>query len=134
MTVEVQWDNPEQTVIRFDFAERWTLDEFEAVRKIAYQMYDKSPHQGMFGVLLIFPPRAFLPENILSIVRRQISVKHIRTGMIVVVSNNSYVKILCNMLVTVYRPARAVFTQTDNIEEGRALLLARLQAAETPNK
>jgi hypothetical protein len=133
MPVTVQWDNSEQTIARYDFAERWTLEEFEAARTVGYDMITNASHQGAVGVLLVLAERIFLPENIITIVIKQVRVKNPRTFMVVVITKNSYIKVLFNILVTVYRPARAVFAHAETVEDGREILLTQREVIHTPN-
>ena len=107
MHVSVQWDNPEQTILRYDFEENWTLTDFYEARKAGYHMVDTVPHQGYIGVLLVMPKRSVLPSNILTNVMGQMKLKHQRTLMLVLVTQNQYVRVLHNALGKIYKPGRA---------------------------
>jgi hypothetical protein len=132
MHVKVQWDNPEQTILRYDFEENWTLTDFYEARKAGYHMVDVVPHQGYIGVLLVMPKRGVLPSNILTNVMGQMKLKHQRTLMLVLVTENQYVRVLHNALGKIYKPARDGFLRAETLDEGRKIILERLQKVKNP--
>jgi hypothetical protein len=63
MPITVAWDNAEQTILRYDFEESWTLTEFAQIRRVGYEMIDTVSHQGYVGILLVLPKRGVIPDN-----------------------------------------------------------------------
>ncbi len=132
MHVTVQWDNPEQTILRYDFDEHWTLTDFNDARKVGYHMIDTAEHQRMVGVLIVLPKRGIVPNNIITNAMGQMKLRHQRTLMLVLVTENQYIKTLHTVLGSVYKPARETFARTSTLEEARTLILDKLREHETP--
>jgi hypothetical protein len=132
MQVTVRWDNPEQTILRYDFDQNWTLTDFNDARKIGYQMIDTTEHQRMVGVLFVLPKRGVLPNNRVTNAMGQMKLRHQRTLMLVLVTENQYIKTLHNVLGSVYKPARETFLRANTLEEARTLILDKLREFETP--
>lgn len=44
MSISVKWDNPEQTVLRYEFGERWNWQAFEAAVERGFTLMEAVPH------------------------------------------------------------------------------------------
>ncbi|MFN8372518.1 MAG: hypothetical protein U0694_06540 [Anaerolineae bacterium] len=132
MPVTVHWDNPAQTILRYDFESPWTFSELDNARRVGYDMVDKVSHQGLVGVLLALPRQGIMPANAVTNALGQMRVRHKRTIVMVVVSDNPFVKVLYNTLTAVNTAAKLTFMQADNLDTARALVAARLETSRTP--
>ena len=132
MPVTIQWDNPEQTILRYNFESPWTFSELDNARRIGYEMVDKVPHQGLVGVLLVLPKQGVMPSNAVTNALGQMRVRHKRTIVMTVVSDNPFVKVLYNTLTAVNTAAKLTFMHADDLDTARAMVVARLETSRTP--
>jgi hypothetical protein len=131
MKVSVRWDNAEQTIIRYDFDDLWSWEDFYSTQRIGQEMINQTTHCHPIGTLFVMP-HPTMPQNILSNTRTGMSTKHPRVFLIVVVSRNRYVKMLYEILIKLYRPLANEMVRTDTLEEARELLLRGIAERTTP--
>jgi hypothetical protein len=87
--IQVEWANPEQTIVRWRFGWPWTWDEFYTALDQVNAMID-----GISGIAdsIILPSRStILPANAISHLRRLINGRHPRHDLIVLVGSSSFV-------------------------------------------
>jgi hypothetical protein len=122
MSIEIVWDNPEQTVIRYIFGQKWTWDEFYAARDHAYGLIDAG--QQRVAVIFDVPAGMTLPGNMLTNGRNAVAKRHANTSLIVIVVPNMYLRTLLEMIIKLAGP------KADIVEMVPTLAAARQRAQE----
>ena len=92
MGVSVSWDNPDQTIIRFEFDGEWNWDELYAASDQATEMLDNSEHTVDF--IMDIRRAKKIPNDLMSHAERLASGKHPRRGLMVVVGANKLLRTL----------------------------------------
>lgn len=129
MSVTVQWDNEEQTIIRYDFAGRWTWDEF-------YQAYDQGKKMvaGKAGYQVILYPRddasqRYMPPNFMThavAINRQADPN---AGLTVIVSQSTYIHALLSVLTGIMRFVGQRYSTAKTLDEAREKLMQARKTA-----
>lgn len=120
-TVRVAWDNPEQTIIRYEFDQGWTWDAYYAAAKIGDTLIDNASHSNPVGAIL-WMPNPTLPPNVLRGAYGGMRTRHPRAKIVVIVTTNPFVRALHNVVVTGYKTLRDEFLRANTLEEARTLL------------
>lgn len=120
-TVDVEWDNPEQTIIRYNFNKGWTWDDYYNATKMGDAMIDSTTHQLLIGAILYIPDPG-LPPNVLRGTQSGMKSRHPRAQIVVVVTRNRFVRALYDVVVMAYRSLKDEFLRVDTLEEARTLL------------
>jgi hypothetical protein len=126
MTIEVAWDNPEQTNIRYDIKGHWTWDEFQRAKTKADAMIDAAVHAKSVGAMFVISDPAYLARNAITNTLSRLPSKHPRAALLVVVSDNALVKTLWGTLVALYPNIKKVYKQADSVESARRLVSQQL--------
>ncbi len=123
MGISICWDNPEKTIIRYDFGQSWTWDDFWAAVKADDELIGSVDHI----VHLIFDLRLtrFVPPNPGSKFRTIADQINDRIGLILIVGANAWFLTVSEMFLNLYGPkikgirgVRAVL----GLEEARAII------------
>lgn len=125
MTVTVEWDNPEKTVVRMALMGDWTWDEAYAASDEGYALLESVSYE--VGVIMDMRQSNHIPDKAISNAQAMIKRRHKRTGLTVFVGVNSFFTAMWNIFSRVYaalaHKQNSVFT--DTIEEARAILAQR---------
>jgi hypothetical protein len=127
MPVEIQWDNPEKTTLRYTVTAPWTWDEFWAAFEQGLTMIDEVEGRVdyIFGdtdlATRTLPPR-FLTQ-LGSVARR----RHPRAGTTVFISKeqSSSRTLWYRLATSVYPALSEKFMFAHSLEEARDLLASR---------
>jgi hypothetical protein len=117
----VEWDNDEQTVIRYDFEWGWHWDEFVQVSKHAFALIATVEHQ----VNLIFNLRdsRVLPEGMTLHMREVMSAAPTQLGYIVVATDNPLVDATFSVLGRVHQSISQRLVTVPSLGAARTALL-----------
>ncbi len=123
MSVSVQWDNDEQSVLHYVVTGHWTWDEFYDALAVARQMIDASPQQRIHAIIDISEGSLF-PKNALLHLRRLAAdtPTKIQFGTTVLVSKNLFVKSLMDVMRRLNPDATRNFQLTPTLDEARRLV------------
>lgn len=120
MTVHIQWDNPEQTTLRYDFVDDWQLCEFEVAFRLSKLMTRAVCHQ--VDVILDFTvSNAHLP-NAADYASTLLPRVPIQRGAIVLVGEQIET---CNVFVRLqhlYKEAGKPLFLAGTLKQARAIL------------
>lgn len=99
MKIQVEWDNPQKTILRYTFPTDWTWDDFYAMKHIADAMLDDVTEHDK-DIVLLFDLRKTkdVPRNLFSVGRRLFERSHPRGNPIIGVSHSKLFGTLGNML------------------------------------
>lgn len=124
MGIRVQWDDAAQKIIRFDFDEQWTWEDFFAAKKQSYNLIDEVARK--VAVIMVAPPNMVLPPNMLTHGLSALRNKHRNTYLVVFVLNNSFLRTMLSTMAKVSRLAESSTSVVSSLDEARALAAKRL--------
>src|SRR5258705_6013933 len=119
MAITVQWDNPEQTIIRFEYSGQWTFrDLFDAMHE-ARNLMDSVGHR-VHGIIDMRESK-LMPNGALSLGRNVTMRKHPNQGKTVIIGANSFARTLYDVYRKVYRSTfdESAYSFAATIEEAR---------------
>ncbi len=125
-TVTATWDNTEQTIVRFDFADDFTWDDAYHAKDDADRLINESAYKGALGVIFATSPNVRMPRNVLSATRNGLTKKHPRVVAIALVTQNSFTRIMYNTLVKIVPGLAQVYHHATTLDEARMLLNAKI--------
>lgn len=130
MTISVQWDNPEQTTVRWDFKGKWDWEMFGEATKVSNTLIESVPHRvDIIGDVCQSP---FLPKN--ALIKYNVF-QHNRPqnkGRIVLVGASNFVRNLVVIFSKLYKFNADGFDFTDTLEEARTMLDERREQVHFP--
>ncbi len=100
MSITVQWDNDEKTVIRYDVSDNWTWDEFRQAVEQIHAMIDTVSHT--VDAIANLENGNFLPSGSLWQARNVASRSHPRAGMTVIVKGSYMMQSLYGLFRSLY--------------------------------
>jgi hypothetical protein len=122
MTITVQWDNAEKSIVRYIYEGPWTLNDFNTAYLQARELMDTVDHK--VHLIIDVTKSGLLPSNVLarsqSVARRH----HPNEGSVVIVGASTFIRSLLEIYQRVYSDlvAPGKFHTAPNLEEARRLL------------
>lgn len=127
MTVHMMWDDPEKTILHFEFERDWKLAEFEARHIESLDWVKAQPHN--VHVVVDFSQLITLPVNALSsfenLTRRYPRPANI--DVIVVVARKNFFMRLLDIYTRVFNREGTQILTANTIEEARQVLAGRVK-------
>lgn len=122
MPVEVEWDNPEKTVVHYRFHGEWTWAEFYAAEAQLQSMINGMTYRIDFIIVLEAAPHLHLPYEWMRHMRQLDENRIAASGSMVVVGATAVIKMVIAMLRRLGNSIAqsAVFAET--VEEARQYL------------
>jgi hypothetical protein len=133
MTVNVSWDDDDETIARMDFIGEWTWDEVHQAARQMRAMVDEIDYD--FNFIIDVSQGIGAPSPFLSQLRTVARNGHPRQGMTVLVGLSDAIQIFWKIFVQLY--ARIIredrFAYANTVEEARVRIAAKaaLQAERT---
>ncbi len=123
MSFQVEWDNPEHSVLLFTAVGEWTWEEFYTIRERGRQLADAVSHECIDAIIDLRLGGA-IPKNSLFHFRQMPTEVHPKfaDGNIVLVGNNLFVSTLLEILSRTNPQAMRNFYITHSVEQARLLL------------
>jgi hypothetical protein len=134
MTINVTWDDPEHTIIRYEFNERWTWPELLQAVAQSDAMLMEAGHVCHF-IYDIRLSRA-IPDSALTYLKRFVGKKRANTGIQVVVGNDksralALAESLLSVLQKLYNPDWGLFF-AESLDEAHERLAERARQSQAP--
>lgn len=128
MGIVVQWDNPEQTVIRFVYSGQWTFGDLFDVMQEARVLMDSVDHQ-VHGIIDMQDSK-LMPNGVLSLGRNVTMRKHPNQGKSIIVGASGFARTLYDVYRKVYRTTfdESAYAFASNLEEARQMLASHVAA------
>ena len=126
MGIRVVWDNPQQTIVRYIYDERWTWDEFFRAKAEAAALIGTVDYK--VGVIMDAPPNVQLPPNMLTHAKSALQNRHPNTAMIVIVTTRPFLRTMINTLVKLTKGQHASIYLCANVDEAREIIRDRLES------
>ena len=117
MGIEIVWDDPEETIIRYIFDTNWTWDDFYTARDHAYRLIDI--RQVRVAVIFDIPPDMRLPSNMLTNSKNALERRHANTHAIVIVVPNLYLRTLLEIVVKLAGSKADILEMVPTLEVAR---------------
>src|SRR5690348_7094930 len=96
MSIQVQWDNLEKTVLCYYFDQRWSWEEFFAARDQAIAMIGGVAHK--VGVIMVTPPDIVLPANLLTHSLTSLRHTHANTVIVVFIAGKPFLNMMLSAM------------------------------------
>ncbi len=126
MGIRVQWDDPSKRMIRFDFDEQWTWEDFFRAKKESYNLIDSVGRK--VAVIMVAPQTMNLPPNMLTHGLSALRSKHINTHVVIFVITTSFLRAMITTMTKVSRLAQSSTSVVSTLDEARALAAKRLNS------
>jgi hypothetical protein len=126
MAIKVVWDNPQHTIVRYIYDEKWTWDEFFQAREEAVALIDTVDYK--VGVIMDAPPNVQLPPNILMHAKNVLQGRHENTVIVAFVATRPFLRAMFKALVQITRGRESTIVLCANVDEAREVIRDRLQA------
>ena len=112
--INVNWGNPQQSVLVYSFVTPWTWDEYYSLDNRVRDMLESA--QQTVDVILDFSEGRQVPEGALAHLRRLLTSKYPNRGMVYIVGTNTVVETLGNVITTVYPAASQIVRRAKTMD------------------
>jgi hypothetical protein len=132
MAIHVEWDNPENTIIRFDFAGKWNWYGYEMAVGEAFGMMEGMKHIVDF----IFNVRDSdsLPDGATLYIKRTLEISPNPSTVIIIAGGDASAEALASMFARIYRKLGDRLMTARTVEKARALYDEPVPAPVSPRK
>lgn len=131
MTITVQWDDPEKTILRREINSLWQWDALITSIQEGQRMIDATVHQQtVYTIIVINPEVTSPPSGVVLKWRQYDALRHPRTGLIVVVSERSIVRAFVTMIRRISPGFRDRYAFSSTLDEARAIISAHRAKAQ----
>lgn len=120
MSIEVYWEDEEQTIVRYDFKGHWTWDEFYPVLEKALEMERAKPYR--VDVILDMRKNEVVPANVLTHLKSIADHQPDNIGISVFVSENRFLLSLFSVGTRFYSRIGHYFRVVSSIEEAHQMI------------
>jgi hypothetical protein len=130
MSIRVEWDSDDHTVLRYTVVGHWTWDELHAALERARTLADAAPSSVIHSIIDIYTGSLY-PQNALSHFRRMPFEAHpkFKNGCVIIVEDNLFVRSLMNILRRLNPHAVRNFYNVRTMKDAYALLERLRQTA-----
>jgi hypothetical protein len=123
MSITVNWDNDDKTVIRYDFAGQWDWADFRAATVEAFALTRSVTHR--VDSISNFQPGSNLPSDALFQFSRIMKVAPPNRGTTVIVGGTMFINNLVSIFSKIYKPLGARLLIASTLDEARKKLAER---------
>ena len=120
MTITVQWDNDDKTVIRYDFTGYWNWAEFRKQAQTAFAMTRSVEHQ--VDTISNFLPGTHIPKDAFIHFRRVMTDAPPNRGVNVIVGASQFIRALVTIFSRIYTQLGKRLMLADSLEAARDIL------------
>ena len=123
MSIVINWDNPEKTIIRWDFSGAWNWDEYGAVKVGFDAMLREVDHT--VDVIANLQHSPTLPRNAFTKFKYFTRTTPPNRGLIVFVGTNLLVRVTVETLGKAFKELAQYIAFADTVESARHMLAVR---------
>ena len=120
MTITVQWDNDDKTVIRYDFTGYWNWAEFREKAQLAFVMTRSVAHQ--VDTISNFLPDTHIPKDAFIHFRRVMMDAPPNRGVNVIVGASQFIHVLVTIFSRIYTQLGKRLLLANSLEDARHIL------------
>lgn len=125
MSVNIVWDDAEQTILRYDIGRQWTWDELRAGREDVFQIMDSAQSDRIYAIIHFKEHKINLPDGGLQRFREFIGYSHPKAALTIIVGANRLMKSVAGTMKSAYTrfTGRSVdFAYADSLDEARHII------------
>ena len=100
MTIKVEWDNEEQTIIRWTFPEEWTWDDYYSALHISRQLCGQVTY--MVDVIVDMQANQSIPNHVFTHAKNAVQTSSLNVGVIVVIGVHPLLRSAYNTFKRLY--------------------------------
>jgi hypothetical protein len=126
MPIDVQWDDDNQTVIRYVFKTPWTWTEYHAAIEQAWTMAKSVDHPT--DTITDMSGSRLLPDNLFANIKRSMVEIPDSTQTVVLVGGGAFMDVMLGVFRRLYPRQVAKFHMVRTLEEARTLIRERRAA------
>jgi hypothetical protein len=123
MSITVQWDNEQHTLLRWDFIGVWDWDDFLAAQKEANELINSVSHT--VNVIGDVSKSYHLPPGAIGRFRTYRRDDPENTGRVVVVGASIYIKTMVDIFRGMFPNTGGNFTFANSLDEARSILTTK---------
>lgn len=128
MSIELYWDNDDQTVMLCEFPRKWTWDDMYAMLTKVKRVTDRSERE--IGAILDVRQGVSIPGGIFTPstyehAKQMLKMGEGGSGPVVVVGASPLIKTVANAVRTIDQQAVSNVSFVDTLDEARAILMQR---------
>lgn len=120
MTIKVQWDNEEHTLLRWEFMGVWDWDDFLAAQKESNDLINSVPHT--VDIISDVSKSQHLPPGAIGRFRTYRRDDPENTGRVVLVGASIYIKTIVEIFRGMFPNTGGNFSFANSLDEARSLL------------
>jgi hypothetical protein len=124
MSVNVEWDDSEQRILRYTYEAGWTWEEYAAAVAEATRLVVKV--DGQIDVIGDFSKSTLLPERALSNFRKSLATSPdtVPFKMVVLIIRNEFIARMLDTFSRMYPSARGKIRSAPSLEDARRIIRA----------
>lgn len=124
MPIEIVWDNPEHTILRYDIRGKWTWEDLFSARDQVFALMD-SVNAKRVDAIIHFKESLNLPPGAMSQLKQLREHPHPKAGLTVMVGANRFMRTMFGTFTKVYNTATGHsvdFVYAKSLEEARDVI------------
>ena len=125
MGVTVEWDDADQTTLRYDISGKWTWDELHGGRETVFDMMDAAAEGRIYAIIYFTEGRINIPRGMMQQFSKLITHSHPKAGLTVIVGATLWMKRTAGLLKNTYSSLtgqQVDFAYADTLEQARQLI------------
>ncbi len=123
MPIHVEWDDTEQTIIRYTFSSPWTWNEYRAAIDAAWDLARTVDHPT--DTITDMSGSRLWPDGLFTNIRKSVVEIPDTTQTVVLIGGGLFVEMALGVLRRVYTAQKTKFLTAKSLDEARALIRAR---------
>lgn len=130
MSVDVRWDDPDQTILFYQFADPWTWAEYAEAADREWEMLDDAP--DIVDTIVDLTRVRHLPEEDRKLLRFVAAHSHRKQGMLVLVGDENLTYAFGHLLTEYYPHSPRDLISVATLEQAYTALSAQYGVFEAP--
>lgn len=127
MNIDIEWDNDEKTIIRYDYGKNWTWDDFRNAVDTSNKMFAEVEHT--VDLIANFEQGTAPPMGALGRFKYAQETMPKNGGTIVVVGGGFFISTLVSAFSRIYKAMSHNLMVADSLDEARAKIAELRQGA-----
>jgi hypothetical protein len=124
MSINIVWDNPEQTTLRYDIAREWKVEDLRRAIDEVFSKMDSSPANRVGAIVNFTEGGVNVPRSVFTEIGSLLRSRHPKAGLTVIVGANRILRMTLGTIQNIVRAAghEAGFKHAKTLDEARALI------------
>jgi hypothetical protein len=125
MPIQVQWDNEDKTILRYQYEGAWTWDDLYTALAQGYEWIDTVDHT--VDIIIDLRQSSIIPSSALTHARNLDKHRHPRIGLTIAVGANRFIQLLADTFKRLVPSVASQYTLLATLDEARALIARNRQ-------